>query len=131
MKKKIRAALLALMMVTALGTQAFAYEYNFGFVPPYDHSWTRTSQCYNATSSPYVSPRATSASTMYYLIAKDVIDDGGVDPAASDYYITTKKGRHDFEYRDSYGGTGEKYYMAACPTEWDFYTYAIGGTWSP
>lgn len=131
MKKKIRAALLALMMVTALGTQAFAYSYSFSFKQPYDSSWTKTQICYGATSSPYVSPSATSAKTMYYLIPKDVANAGHVDPAASDYYTTTKKGRHDFTYRSGYGGAGQKYYLAACPTEWDFYDYKIGGTWSP
>lgn len=51
MKKKIRAALLALMMVTALGTQAFAAQtardYDFSFKQPYSSSWRKTSGCYN------------------------------------------------------------------------------------
>lgn len=131
MKKKIRAALLALMMVTAFSTQAFAYSYYFHFTQPYDESWTKTPSYYEGTSSPYVSPSTTSAETMYYLIPRDVADAGHVDPAASDYYITTRKGRHNFTYRSGYGGAGQNYYLAACPTDWDFYAYGIGGTWSP
>lgn len=94
MKRKMRAALLALMMVTALGTQAFAAQtarsYDFTFKPPYSGSWRKSSDCYNPVRGykPYVSPKTTSARTVYYLLPKDVYDKGEVTPSATKFLTT-------------------------------------------
>ncbi len=137
MKKKLRAALLALMMVTALGTQAFAAQtartYDFTFTPPYVGSWTKTSGCYNPVNGyrPYVSPSTSSARTVYYLLPKEVYDGGDVIPSATNYLTTGAKGKQYFKYNSGYGGTGYKYYLAARPEDPDFLNYRIKGTWAP
>lgn len=138
MKKKIRAALLALMMVTALGTQAFAAQtardYDFSFKQPYSSSWRKTSGCYNPVNGyrPYVSPSTSSARTVYYLLPKEVYDDGDVIPSATNYLTTGAKGKQYFTYNSGYGGTGNKYYLAARPADMNFQNeYRVRGTWAP
>lgn len=137
MKKKIRAALLALMMVTALGTQAFAAQtardYDFSFKQPYSSSWRKTSGCYNPVRNykPYVSPSTSSATTVYYLLPKEVYDGKDVIPSATNYIYTGSKGKKYFTYKSGYGGTGYKYYLAAYPADMNFLEYRINGTWAP
>lgn len=132
MKKKFRAVLLALMMITAFSTQTFAYSYYFHFELPYSTAWTKTPACYLASASPYVKPASDSYITIYYLIPKDVADSGHIEPSASNHIEKGTAGRYNFTYRAGFGGAGQKYYLASCPAIYDFDSaYAISGTWSP
>ena len=137
MKRKMRAAVLALMMITALGPQAFAAQtarsYDFTFKPPYSGSWRKSSDCYNPVRGykPYVSPKTTSARTVYYLLPKDVYDKGEVTPSATKFLTTGTTGKQYFTYYSSYGGTGHLYYLAAHPEDMKFLEYRIKGTWAP
>lgn len=135
MKKKIRAALLALMMVTALGTQAFAAQstasYNFHFVPPFTGCLEITQPATRANSAykPFVKPNNSSAATRYYLLADDIYLDGDYLPNATNYVEVSTAVKKTFTYKSGYGGTGTYYHLAGYPVNMDFSQYWISGTW--
>lgn len=137
MKKKIRAALLALMMVTALGTQAFAAQdestYSFHFVPPFTGCLNITPQAARADSAydPYVRPARSSQETRYYLLADDIYEDGGYRPEATNYREASSSVTRVFTYKPQYGGTGTYYHLAGYPVAMDFSEYWISGDWAP
>ncbi|HIW15327.1 MAG TPA: hypothetical protein H9691_07805 [Firmicutes bacterium] len=135
MKKKLRAALLALMMVTALGTQAFAAQstasYNFHFVPPFTGCLEITQPATRANSAykPFVKPNKSSTATRYYLFADDIYLDGGYLPNATNYVDVSTAVKRTFTYKSGYGGTGTYYHLAGYPVDMNFSEYWISGTW--
>lgn len=137
MKKKIRAVLLALMMVTALGTQAFAAQstasYSFHFEPPFTGCMNITPNKARADSAytPYVKPASSSQETRYYLLAHDIYVDGGYSPEATNYREASTAVKRTFTYKSGYGGTGTYYHLVGYPVAMDFAEYYISGTWAP
>lgn len=137
MKKKLRAALLALMMITALGTQAFAAQstasYSFRFTPPFTGCIQITANRARANSAytPYVKPASSSQETRYYLLADDIYEDGGYIPEATNYREVSTAVKRTFTYKSGYGGTGTYYHLAGYPVNMDFAEYKISGTWAP
>lgn len=138
MKRKLRACLLILLMISALGTQTFAAQtarnYDFTFKQPFSNSWKKTYDCYNPVKGykAYVSPSTSATRTVYYLLPKEVYDSGDVIPSATNYLTTGSKGKLYFTYKSGYGGTGYKYYLAARPADMNFQNeYRVKGTWAP
>lgn len=138
MKRKLRACLLILLMISALGTQTFAAQtarnYDFTFKQPFSNSWKKTHDCYNPVKGykAYVSPSTSATRTVYYLLPKEVYDSGDVIPSATNYLTTGSKGKLYFTYKSGYGGTGYKYYLAARPADMNFQNeYRVRGTWAP
>lgn len=138
MKRKLRACLLILLMISALGTQTFAAQtarsYDFTLKPPFSNSWKKTNGCYNPVKGykAYVSPSTSATRTVYYLLPKEVYDSGDVIPSATNYLTTGSKGKLYFTYKSGYGGTGYKYYLAARPADMNFQNeYRVRGTWAP
>lgn len=135
MKKKIRAALLALMMVTALGTQASAAQstasYNFHFVPPFTGCLEITQAATEANPSykPFVKPNKSSAATRYYLLTDETYLNGDYLPNVTNYVEVSTAVKRTFTYKSGYGGIDTYYHLAGYPVNMDFSQYWISGTW--
>lgn len=137
MKKRFLAIIAVILCMFSFSCNVFAAQtprsYTFGYTQGEKVKLRLSSNPYNPTSGyrPYVNPSASSTITRYYLVSKDVIDDGDVIPAATNYLSVSTAGKKYFTYNTGYGGTGEKYYLGGYPLESGYYSYTIGGTWAP
>ena len=116
---------MALVMICS--ASVFAASYNFIISPPYAGCVKFSNKIEVTGSTPYVNPSVAATPTTYVI----------VPGKASANYATniltgiSTAGRINFKYNHGYGGSGQRYYLAAHSTETEFLQYKVTGTWNP
>ena len=128
MKKKIKCLCVVMALVMICSASVIAAAYTFTITPPYAGCIRYTTNSVAVTgSTPYVSPSVAATPTTYVIVP---------GKAAANYATNiltgiSTAGRRNFTYNPGYGGSGQRYYLAAHSTETQFLQYKVTGTWNP
>jgi hypothetical protein len=128
MKKRIISFVLALSLVFAMSVSAFAASYAFFISPPFVGSLKSTAtQIVVSGTAANVNPSTSATPTSYYLSPTP----GSSTTATGVLTSISTSGYRGFTYNSGYGGVGNYYCLSGYPSNSDFLTYNVGGTWSP
>lgn len=127
-KKSLLGTIILIGIFTVIPEATHAASFSFTITPPFAGSMESTSLIGKTnTSRPYVNPSHSTTPTSYFLSPKR---ESSTQATSLISNISTS-GTRNMSYLSGYGGTGQKYCLSAYPTNYDFATYKISGTWAP
>lgn len=125
-KKILSTLLLTACMIVGIGSYVSAASYGATLSPPFSGCSKRTSIVIS-DGSRYVSPATYTMSTTYCITLKDYPP----TTVVSSYITTGTPGKEYFTYLSGYGGNNQEYRMLFYPSQSNFSTYYVSGTWHP